>query len=130
MVVAALADYRGHAGRELPALATGGALRAGLPQAKEPLNAAGLRLVSAWQTTLQGEPASVFAYRIGDRVVFAYVVSESLFFRQPAVREMVAGQGRYVTADGKQSVVGWPLADSGLLIVGDAPAAELESLRT
>ena len=130
MVVAALADYRGHAGRELPAPVDLAALRASLPFGSEPLTAGGARLVSAWKTTLRGEPASVFAYRVGDRVVLAYVVSESLFFRQPIVRETVAREGRYVTSEGEQSVVAWPRKGSGVLLVGDATAAELEALRT
>lgn len=130
MVVAALADYRGHAGRELPALGDLAARQATLPFGAEPLTTAGARLVSAWKTTLRGEPVSVFAYRVGDRLVLAYVVSEAMFFRQPVVRETVARQGRYVTSDGQESVVAWPLKNCGVLVVGQAPASELESLRT
>ena len=130
MVVAALADYRGHASRELPPLGDLAVRRATLPFDAEPLTTNGARLVSAWKTTLRGEPVSVFAYRVGDRLILAYVVSESMFFRQPVVRETVARQGRYVTSDGQESVVAWPLKNCGVLVVGQAPASELESLRT
>ena len=128
MVVAALADYRGQEGRELPPLGNR-ASRASLPFEAEPLAVPGARLVSAWRSTLRGEPVSVFAYRVGDRLILAYVVSESMFFRQPVVRETVARQGRYRTSDGKESVVAWPLKESGVLVVGQVPAAELEKLR-
>lgn len=129
MVLAALADYRGHAGHELPTLGDS-ASRASLPFADEPLAAGNARLVSAWKTQLRGEPVSVFAYRVGDQLILAYVVSESMFFRQPVVRETVARQGRYVTSDGKESVVAWPLRRSGVLLVGQTTTAELEALRT
>ena len=59
-----------------------------------------------------------------------YVVPEALFFRQPIVRETVSRQGRYVASEGKESVVAWPLKSSGVLIVGDGPVAELESLKS
>ena len=39
-------------------------------------------------------------------------------------------QGRYVASEGKESVVAWPLKSSGVLLVGDGPVAELESLKS
>jgi len=130
MVAAALADYRSQVGRELPSNLELASVRERVPFAFEPVQAGGARLLSAWTTTLRDEPVAVFAYRVGDRVVLAYVVSESMFFRQPVVREKVARQGRYTTSQGSESVVAFPRNHSGVLIVGDASVSQLELLRT
>ncbi len=58
------------------------------------------------------------------------MISEELFFRQPVVRDAVAAAGRFVVADGAQSLVAWPGARSGSLLVGDVPPHELAALPT
>jgi anti-sigma factor RsiW len=128
MVRSALADYRRVSSEVLPP-ACSEAVRPELPFPDAPLRALEARAVSCWRTTLQGEPVSAWAYRWGNRVVVAYVVPEALFFRQPDVRHAVARDGRYSVSQGGASVLAWPAQESGVLVVGDAPAAELESLR-
>ena len=95
----------------------------------EPLRAPSLRLLAAWTTDLRGEPAAVLAYRRGDRLVVQYVVSESVFFRDPAVRRAVAERHLLAASDGAQGLVAWPTPASGLLLVGDVPARELAAVR-
>ncbi len=105
MIRSALADYRQVSQQVLPpACGAGGSPELPIPGA--PLRAPGVRPVSCWRTSLQGEAVSAWAYRWGDRVVVAYVVPEALFFRQPRVREAVASQGRYTASDGDPTAWG------------------------
>lgn len=115
-----LADYRRVTMTDLPGRSRDlDAVRAAMPFAVEALRAPGLRLVGAWTTELGGEPAAVLAYRVDDRVVLQYLVSEERFFRHPAVRNAVA-DGRPVTsADGGQVMVAWPTRAAGVVVVGE-----------
>jgi anti-sigma factor RsiW len=115
-----LADYRRVAMTDLPGRSRDlEAVRSAMPFAVEALRAPGLRLVGAWTTELGGEPAAVLAYRVDDRVVLQYLVSEERFFRHPAVRNAVA-DGRPVTsADGGQVMVAWPARAAGIVVVGE-----------
>ena len=125
MVQSALVDYRRVSREALPS-GCGDAGRPDLPFANAPLRAPGVRPVSCWRTTLQGEAVSAWAYRSGNRIVVAYVVPEALFFRQPQVRDAVARDGRYTTSAGEASVVAWPAERNGVVVVGDVPVSELE----
>ena len=115
-----LADYRRVAMTDLPGRSRDlEAVRSAMPFAVEALRAPGLRLVGAWTTELGGEPAAVLAYRVDDRVVLQYLVSEERFFRHPAVRNAVA-DGRPVTSsDGGQVMVAWPARDAGIVVIGE-----------
>lgn len=126
MVRAAFGDYRRVVAGELP-----GACDApeALPFRGAPLAAGGAHALSCWTTTLQGQPVAAWAYRWRDRIVIAYVVPEALFFHPPVVREAVQREGRYAAADGRERVVGWPAADRGVLVVGDAAPEDLYALR-
>ena len=130
IVDAALADYRRTLAGELPGsagdLAT---VRAGLAFPVRLLGAPDAHLVSAWSTTLRGEPAAALAYRWGGGVVVQYVVSERLFFRQPDVRRAVAARRVFAAVHGAQGVLAWAEPASGALLVGDASPAELARAR-
>ena len=131
MVRAALADYRQVAHEELPLVylpadLTG--LVAEFPFPLKLLDSPRVRLIGAWRTDIRGEPAAAIAYRSGDRIVVQYVVSESLFFRHANVRAAVARGGQYIVSDGSQSVVAWPQARSGSLLIGNLPPEELAAL--
>lgn len=126
MVASALVDYRASVARELP---PGCDAPGASPLDGPPLRAPDAHVVSCWATTLQGHPAAAWAYRWRDQVVVAYVVPESLFFRQPAVREAVQREGRFLATDGREGVVAWPEEDRGIVLVGEDAPARLESLR-
>jgi hypothetical protein len=125
-----VADYRRVAAGDLPGRARDlAAVRAAVPFPLEPLRGRELRLLGAWTTSLAGEPAAVLAYRWDDRLVLHYVVSEHLFFRHPAVRAAVADGRLLAAVDGAQSLVGWPEAAAGSLLVGDASVRQLAGVR-
>jgi len=131
MVTAALADYRQVSHEELPlvylpAELTG--LIAELPFPLKLLDSPRVHLIGAWRTEIRGEPAAAIAYRSANQVVVQYIVSESLFFRQANVRAAVARGGRYIVSDGSQSVIAWPQARSGSLLIGDLPPEDLAAL--
>lgn len=129
MVRDALLDYRRLVRNDLP---VGGAaleeVEAQVPFPVTPLRSPQARLIGAWTTRIQGEPAAVLAYRWRDRVVVQYVVSEALFFAPPEVRGAVASRGRYATSVGEQGVLAWPGAGNGSIVIGDVPPGELAGL--
>ena len=126
---AVLADHRRVAARELPGRARDvDAVRAALPVRVDPLEADGLHLLAAWTTDLDGDAAAAFAYRWSDDVVVHYVVAESRFFGSPAVRAGVAA-GRVLGArDAGTSLVAWPTAAAGSVLVGDVPPDRLAAI--
>jgi hypothetical protein len=101
-----------------------------MPFPIEPLRSpgAGLRLLAAWTTDLQGEPAAVLAYRWEDRIVLEYLVGEERFFQHPAVRHGVADGHVIAATDGTQGLVAWPTAAAGAVLVGDVSPARLSTL--
>lgn len=125
-----LADYRRVTATELPGrsrdLAT---VRAALPFPVRPLVSPELRLLAAWTTDLRGEPAAVLAYRWNNQLVLQYIVSEQLLFRPPEIRRAFADGHRLATRSGAQSVIAWPAAASGELLVADLSINALASLR-
>lgn len=129
MVREALADYQRVVARELPFEATSiEDLSRSLSLSIDVLKSPRAQLLGAWQTELRGEPAAALAYRVDNRVVIQYVVSEPLFFAQARVREAVSRQGHYATREGREGVIGWPGANAGFLLVGELPTEELVAL--
>lgn len=125
-----LADYRRVTAGDLPGRARDlDAVRAAVPFPVEPLHGASVRLLAAWSTDLQGEPAAVLAYRWQDRLVLQYLVAEPVFFRHPGIRTPVASGSLVSATSGAQSLLAWAAAESGAVLVGDATAAELSALR-
>lgn len=125
-----LADYRRVTAGDLPGRARDlDAVRAAVPFPVDPLHDTSLRLLAAWSTDLEGEPAAVLAYRWHDRLVLEYLIAEPVFFRHPGMRAPVAA-GRLVTASsGAQGMVAWAAPESGAVLVGDVAPGELAALR-
>ena len=127
---AVLADYRRATAGDLPGRARDlDAVRAAVPFPVEPMRGSAVRLLAAWSTDLEGEPAAVLAYRWHDQLVLEYLVAEPVFFRHPSVRAPIAA-GDVVTArSGVQGLLAWAAPESGVILVGDVPAADLAALR-
>ncbi len=125
-----LDDYRRVTAHDLPGrsrdLAT---VRQAVPFPVEALTMSGLRLLAAWTTDLDGEPAAVLAYRWRDQLVLQYVVSEQQLFRPSEVRRAFAGGRLLAARAGEQSMIAWPTVAGGALIVGELPVAELARVR-
>jgi anti-sigma factor RsiW len=94
------------------------------------LEAPHMRLISAWSTTINGEPAAALAYRCHDRLVVQFVVSEKQFFRQPQFRRAIASQGVYASALGPLTTIAWPGTDNGSFLVGEFSASDLVAMRS
>ena len=127
---AALADYRRVMSEDLPGRARDLAgVRDAMPFPVEALQAPSLRLLAAWTTSLNGEPAAVLAYRWNDQVVLQYLVSELQLYR-PAELRSAFGNGRLLAAhDGSQNIVAWPEPAWGSVVVADASLDRLRVLR-
>jgi anti-sigma factor RsiW len=127
----ALGDFARVSAGDLPGRSRDlSAVRAAVSFPFEPLHAPNLRLVGAWTTELRGEPAAVLAYRLDDRLVVQYLVAEDAFFRHPAVRAAVADRHLLTAAVGGRSIVAWPDAATGTVLVGDVPARQLRDIWT
>src|SRR5205814_6855382 len=122
LISAALADYRRVTRGDLPGRARDpGSVRDAMPFPVQPLESPSLRLLAAWTTNLNGEPAAVLAYRWNDHVVLQYLVSDLQLYRPAEARDTFA-TGRVLAAhDGNQSVVVWPEPTGGSLIIGEVP---------
>jgi anti-sigma factor RsiW len=124
-----LADYRRVVASDLPGRARDlEVVRGAMPFPVEPLHATGVRLLAAWTTELDGEPAAVLAYRWDDRIVLQYLVPETRFFQHRDVRQAVSGGRLLVTSDEAQGVVAWPTESAGALLVGDLAPERLARL--
>jgi len=129
LIRSVLADYRRVTASDLPGRARDlEVVRGAVPFPVEPLNAAGVRLLAAWTTELEGEPAAVLAYRWDDRIVLEYLVAEARFFQHRDVRQAVSGGRLLVTSDGAQGIVAWPTESAGALLVGDLTPERLARL--
>ena len=104
------------------------AVRAAVSFPIEPLRAPDLRLLGAWTTSVRGEPAAVLAYRLRDHLVVQYLVAEDAFFHHPAVRTAVADRHLLTASDGARSLVAWPGAATGTVLVGDVPSEWLQTI--
>jgi len=127
---AVLENYRRVIADDLPGRARDLAtVREAVPFPVNAIDSPSLRLLAAWTTDLDGEPAAVLAYRWNDRLVMQYVVSEQLFFRPSEMRRVFA-DGRHLAArSGAQSLIAWPAMGSGELLVGDVGIERLAALR-
>lgn len=125
-----LADYRRVTSGDLPGRARDlDAVRAAVPFPVEVLAHPSARLLAAWSTDLQGEPAAVLAYRWNDRLVLEYLIAEPTFFRDPGLRTPIAA-GKLITATiGEQGLVAWAAPQSGVVLVADVTPVELAALR-
>lgn len=131
MVEEALVNYRALEQQELPVQTRDPSqLQSRLPFPIARLSSRELTLLGAWITVIRGEQAAAVAYRWRNHVIVQYVVPEALFFRQPVVREAVAEAGLFSVARGSRSVVAWPVAGAGSLIVGDVPVELLERFKS
>jgi len=83
-----------------------------------PANWPNARLLTSWETTVGGAPATAFAMRNGDNIIIQYRIDENVFFRNPSVRLAVAKTGSYLSQTNNLQVLAMPLKDSGLLVVG------------
>jgi anti-sigma factor RsiW len=129
LIAGVLSDYRRVTASDLPGRARDlEVVRGAVPFPVEPLRAAGLRLLAAWTTELDGEPAAVLAYRWDDRIVLEYLVPETRFFQHRDVRQAVTGGRLLVTSDRAQGVVAWPTESAGALLVGDLAPDRLAQL--
>jgi anti-sigma factor RsiW len=129
LVRAVLADYRRVTAGDLPGRARDlEVVRGAVPFSVKPLHAPGVRLLAAWTTELEGEPAAVLAYRSDDRIVLQYLVTEERFFQHRDIRRSVSGGKLLVASDGAQGVVAWPTESGGALLVGDLAPERLASL--
>jgi anti-sigma factor RsiW len=124
-----LAQFRDMNQSDLPSTSDVARLKQSLPFGVPALHSPHMRLISAWTTELDGEPAAAIAYRCHDRLVIQYVVSEKQFFRHPQVRRAIAQQGLYAASNGSATTVAWPDLDSGSFLVGQFTAAELAAMR-
>lgn len=122
-------DYVGVSRGDLPGRARDlSAVRAAVSFPIEPLRAPDLRLLAAWTTDVQGEPAAVLAYRLRDHLVVQYLVAEDAFFRHPAIRAAVADRHLLTATDSARAIVAWPGTETGTVLVGDVPSAWLQTL--
>ncbi len=80
------------------------------------------RVLASWETSIGGAPATAYAVRSGNQIVFQYAVTEKVFFRNPVVRMKVAKEGRYQAKEEGLMVVALPVKKAGLLIVGPEKA--------
>jgi anti-sigma factor RsiW len=124
-----LADYRRVTASDLPGRARDlEVVRGAVPFPVEPLHASGVRLLAAWTTELEGEPAAVLAYRWDDRIVLQYLVPETRFFQHRDIRRAVTDGRLLVASDGAQGIVAWPTEAAGALLVGDLAPERLARL--
>jgi anti-sigma factor RsiW len=124
-----LADYRRVTASDLPGRARDlEVVRGAVPFPVEPLHASGVRLLAAWTTELEGEPAAVLAYRWDDRIVLQYLLPEIRFFQHRDIRRAVTGGRLLVASDGAQGIVAWPTEAAGALLVGDLAPERLARL--
>ena len=111
MIHDALVEYYEMAGKTLPA-----SMKSNLPEA--PVTWPNAHLLASWKTNVGGSPAQVFAFRSGKHIIFQYQINESVFFRNPSVREAIANFGKYTTRNNKADVLAVPLVNAGVIVVG------------
>lgn len=128
MVEAALRDFTRALEGELPAPQAFAELAATVGHPVSPLEHPGLQLISTWRTEIRGEPAAALAYRLRDRIIVQYVLSESLLYRQPIVRDAVQAHGTFAASDGARSVVAFAGGGAGSVLVGVISPGELTRL--
>jgi anti-sigma factor RsiW len=127
---AVISDYRRVTAGDLPGRARDLAtVRAALPFPVQPATDPALRLLAAWTTVIENEPAAVLAYRWQDQVVLQYILADQQLYRPAALRTALAGGGAIAVEEGGQHLLGWAEASTGTLVVGALPMAALRTLR-
>jgi anti-sigma factor RsiW len=130
LVRAVLDDSRRVSAGDLPGRARDVAsVRLAMPFPVQALDNAELRLLAAWTTTIDAEPAAVLAYRWDDHVVLQYFVSDRQLYRLSEMRTAFASGRALATIDGDLHVVAWPERTAGTLVVSDLSLQRLASLR-
>lgn len=104
-------------------------VRLAMPFPVQALDNPELRLLAAWTTTIDAEPAAVLAYRWNDHVVLQYFVSDRQLYRLSEMRTAFASGRALATVDGDLHVVAWPERTAGTLVVSDLSLQRLVSLR-
>lgn len=104
-------------------------VRAALPFDFAPLSNSSLRLLGAWTTNIDGEPAAVLEYRWNDRVILQYFVTDELLFRSAGVRASLARQGSASVVDGGVGMLMWAEPEYGTMLVGDFSPEKFATLR-
>jgi len=113
MVRDVLAEYRLMSNTALPEAGN-------TATAEPPVSWPNARLLATWKTRVGGAPAQAFAVRNGHSIVFQYRVDETVFFRNPVVRQAVAQNGDFRIRADNMEVLAVPLKDAGVLVVGPA----------
>lgn len=126
MVQSAVADFEQHIAAPFPQTDLV-SLQSQMPFPIAPLQALKPNLIAAWHTRIRGQPVGALAYRVRDRIVVEYIVSQNLFFHQARVREAIAKEGRYLAHAQGLNVVAWPDHHNGILLVGPVDRHILES---
>jgi|CXWL01.1.fsa_nt_gi anti-sigma factor RsiW len=127
---AVMTDYRRVTAGDLPGRARDLAtVRAALPFPVLPATNPAFRLLAAWTTVIENEPAAVLAYRWRDQVVLQYILADQQLYRPAALRDALAGGRAIAVQDGDARLLGWAEASTGTLVVGSLPMAELRTLR-
>lgn len=128
MVRSAIADFQQHIGAPFPQTDLV-SLQSMVPFPVAPLPALKPNLIAAWHARIRGQTVGALAYRVQDRIVVEYIVSQSLFFRQATVREAIAREGHYLVHDRGLNVVAWPAPRAGVLLIGAIDRHTLESFQ-
>jgi len=129
-VVMFMPDYSGHAGKtnipmvddvvaEYRTIDLDARVQAApSPEVTLPVSWPGARVLASWTTLIGGAPAQAYAVRSGHYLLFQYRVEESVFYRNPRVRDAVAREGRFKQRSDQLEVLALPNWESGVLMVG------------
>lgn len=125
-----LSDFQRVTAGDLPGRARDlAAVREAVPFPVQPMENPSLRLLAAWTTAIENEPAAVLAYRWHDQLVLEYIVGDQQLYGPAALRAALADGGTITGTSGAVHLVGWPRAASASLVVGAVPVTELAALR-
>lgn len=123
MIQDALSEYHELQDKTLPVTHVAQTLQA-------PVNWPDAHLLASWKTTVAGSEAVAYALRSGNNIVFQYRINESVFFRNPVVRQAIGEFGNYKVRTNKTDVLALPLTSSGILVIGPENSLPESSLMT
>lgn len=125
-----MSDFQRVTAGDLPGRARDlAAVRAAVPFPVQPMQHPSLRLLAAWTTAIENEPAAVLAYRWHDQLVLEYIIADQQLYRRASLRAALADGGTIAGTTGAIHLVGWPRSASASLVVGAFPSTELAALR-
>jgi len=75
------------------------------------------KLLVSWSTKIGGEPAKVYAMRHHNEVVLQYKIDQTVFLRNPIVRQAIATQGFFKTELDNLAVLVLPSQNAGIIII-------------